>query len=233
MHYVNDQMERVPDHGITITLPIPAADPDLFKNKATDDVLLLLSRHRFEAFTIGELADRTGHTKQTVSRAVDVLGTNELVDVTPEGNRKQVRINDKRLSVPDDPYLRIPQSEFREPVKAAVDDLRDRLEHCLGIVLYGSVARGEADRRSDVDLWVLVGEDRAANQRAANRVRADLEERTFDGDRYAFDVDVEAMASVPRYTEDIREIVLSGIPLYETAEFETVTKLLEAETTDE
>nr|WP_274326211.1 nucleotidyltransferase domain-containing protein [Halosimplex aquaticum] len=30
--------------------------------------------------------------------------------------------------------------------------------------MFGSVARGEADRRSDIDLWVLVEEDRMTNQ---------------------------------------------------------------------
>lgn len=37
-------------------------------------------------------------------------------------------------------------------------------DHIAGIVLYGSVARGDADRRSDIDLWVLVEDDRMANQ---------------------------------------------------------------------
>jgi predicted nucleotidyltransferase len=50
----------------------------------------------------------------------------------------------------------------------------DRLESVVGIGLYGSVARGEADRRSDIDLWVFVAEDRLENQRTANHVRQDL-----------------------------------------------------------
>lgn len=219
-------MKQNPTAGITISLQIPVQDPDLFKNKATDDVLLFLSRHRFDEFTLGEVATRTGHTKPTVGRAVDVLTANDLVVEEASGTRRLVQINRERLTVPDDPFLQIPQVEYHEPVKAAVDELQERLENVLGIVLYGSVARGEADRRSDIDLWVLVSEQRAASQRTANEIERDLEERTFETTRYDYDIDVETVSSVPTYTEDIREIVLSGLPLYETAAFETVTNLL-------
>lgn len=227
--YMEHDVKQDSEVGITISLPIPAQNPNLFKNKATDDVLLLLSRHRFDEFTIGELAKRTGHSKPTVGRAVDVLEGNDLLVEKPEGNRRLVRINRERLSVPDDPYLRIPQREFHEPVKVAVDRLRNRLDNVLGIVLYGSVARGEADRRSDIDLWILVSEGRAESQRTVNEVERDLEEREFRGSRYDYDIDIEALSSVPRYTDDIREIVLSGIPLYETSKFETIEKLLLSE----
>lgn len=223
---MNHEMKRDPPSGVAVSVPVPAGDPDLFKNKATDDVLMFLSRHRFDEFTVAALAERTGHTKPTVGRAVDVLAGNGLVVEEADGNRRLVRIDRRRLSVPDDPFLRIPQREFQAPAKAAVDELRDRLDGLLGVVLYGSVARGEADRRSDVDLWVLVDEDRAGSQRTVNELERDLEEREFEGERYGFDVDVEAVSSVPRYTESVREIVLSGIPLYETTAFGTVEELL-------
>jgi predicted nucleotidyltransferase len=96
----------------------------------------------------------------------------------------------------------------------------------VGIILYGSVARGEADRRSDIDLWVLTRSERAESQREANAIARDLEDREFDGDRYAYDIDVEAVQAIPAYTEDIREIVVSGIPVYKTSDFETVENLL-------
>ena len=214
------------DHGKRISLDIPAQDPDLFKNKATDDVLVFLSRHRFDEFTIGELAGGTGHTKPTVGRAVDVLAENKLVRADNEANRRLVRINRDRFSVPDDPFLRIPQSEFQKPVRAAVEELENALEDLLGIVLFGSVAEGQADRRSDVDLWVLVREHRAESQRRANDVAFDLGEREFGNARYDFDIDVESVSSVPRYTESVRDLVHTGIPLHETPEFEKVERLL-------
>jgi predicted nucleotidyltransferase len=219
------------DPGVTITLPIPSTN--LFKHKATNDVLLFLSRHRFSEYTISEIATYTEQTEQSVKRAVDVLCENGLVKDSPEGNRRLISINRKGLSIPDDPYLQIPQTEFQEPAKAAVEELESSLDNIQAILLYGSVARGEADRRSDIDLWVLVSQDRPKEQRKANEVKKELEQRKFDGDRYGFDIDVESVSSIPKYTEEIREIVLSGITLYEKENFETVRNLLEEEVEDE
>ncbi|KKF39699.1 nucleotidyltransferase [Halorubrum saccharovorum] len=212
--------------GVSISVQIPVADADLFKSKATNDILLFLTNHRFKQFSQREVADQIDHSQQTVRRAINTLVENGLVVESPKNNQRLVQINRERLAIPDDPLLRIPQPEFQKPVKAAVDELTDRLDGVIGIVLYGSVARGEADRRSDIDLWVLTTNDRAPNQREANAVGRDLEDAEFDGNRYAYDIDVEAVQAIPTYTEDVREIVVSGIPIYSTTKFETVEKLL-------
>ncbi|TKX35480.1 MarR family transcriptional regulator [Halorubrum sp. CGM5_25_10-8B] len=188
--------------------------------------MLFLTNHRFKQFSQREVADQIGHSQQTVRRAINTLVKNGLVVERPDNNQRLVQINRERLAVPDDPILRIPQPEFHKPVKAAVDALTGRLNGVIGTVLYGSVARGEADRRSDIDLWVLTTNERAPNQRKANSVGRDLEDTEFDGNRYAYDIDVETVQAIPTYTDDIREIVVSGIPIYSTNQFETVEKLL-------
>jgi len=223
---MSHKTESSPEQGVSISVPVPSSDGDLFKSKATNDILLFLTNHRFKQFSQREVADQIGHSQQTVRRAINTLVENGLVVEHPDNNQRLVQINRERLAVPDDPLLRIPQPEFHEPVKAAVDVLTGRLNGVIGIVLYGSVARGEADRRSDIDLWVLTTNERAPNQREANAVGRDLEDAEFDGNRYAYDTDVEAVQAIPTYTEDIREIVVSGIPIYSSNKFETVEKLL-------
>jgi predicted nucleotidyltransferase len=229
---MNRETKRSDSPGASISLSIPPSDPDLFRHKATSDVLLFLTNHRFSDFSLRELATQIDHSHQSVRRAVNVLSANDLVIDSPESNQRLVQINRQRLSIPDDPILRIPQSEFHQPVKAAVTKLRENISDVVGIVLYGSVARGDADRRSDIDLWVLTRSGRAESQREANAVARDLEERKFDGNRYAYDIDVEAVQAIPAYTDDIREIVVSGIPVYKTDNFETVENLLLEEGVD-
>jgi len=220
------EAEEAGSEGTSISLSIPPLDPDLFKHKATSDVLLFLTNHRFSEFSLRELAAHIGHSHQSVRRAVNVLSANALIIESSESNRRLVQINRQRLSIPDDPILRIPQSEYHQPVKTAVSKLRENLSDVVGILLYGSVARGEADRRSDIDLWVLTRSGRAENQREANAIARDLEDMEFDGDRYAYDIDVEAVPAISAYTDDIREIIVSGIPVYKTNDFETVENLL-------
>jgi predicted nucleotidyltransferase len=223
---MNRETEMKDSTGTSISLSIPPQEPDLFKHKATSDILLFLSNNRFSEFSLREIANQVDHSEQSVRRAVNVLSANDLVVDSPEQNKRLIQINRTRLSIPDDPILRIPQAEYHKPVKAAVDSLKEKLGDVVGIVLYGSVARGEADRRSDIDLWALVRADRSPNQRQANTIARDLEEQEFDGDRYAYDIDVETVEAIPAYTEDISELVALGIPVFKTDDFETVENLL-------
>lgn len=51
----------------------------------------------------------------------------------------------------------------------------------------------------------------------------------FESGRFAYDIDVEEVSSIPMYTSDAsdgREIVLSGIPMNRTSQFDTVERLL-------
>lgn len=211
---------------------MPARDAGLYAHSATDDLLLFLANHPFEEFTLRELGELLSTSKDTVRRSVDVLEANDLVRTERRGTGRPVRINRARLDLPDGPVLRIPQPEFQEPVREALDELERRLDSLVAILLYGSVARGDADRRSDVDLWVLVEEDRPENQRRAHEVVDELEDRRFDGQRYDYHVVVEGLQSVPAFTEDVARIVIDGIPLYRTETFDDVERILREEVTD-
>lgn len=210
----------------SIRVPIPAESPELYRIGGTDEILSFLSRNRYEQFTQTEISEHVETSYPSVGKAVDLLAENGLVNVEFEGRSKQIEINRDRLSVPDDPFLQIPQAHFRAPVRAAVDEVTNELESVIGVVLYGSVARGEADRRSDIDLWVVVQENRAENQRLANDVRNSLQEREFDGDRYEFHIVTESVTSIPAFTDDVAQIIGSGIPLHGTDEFDKLRNLL-------
>lgn len=215
------------DHrGLSIQVPIPLSEQSLFRLESTDTVLEFLARNRYESVTQTDLAANLDSSESSVQRAVDVLAANDLVDTTYDGNRKYVQIQRERLSIPDDPFLEIRQTAFEPPVKAAVEELRAALDDVVGIVLYGSVASGEADRRSDVDLWVAVRAERARNQRIANEIVAELEAQRFDGERYAFHVVVESLETIPSFTDDVTNILRSGIVLFESPEFDRLRTLL-------
>jgi len=219
-----------PDTGppeARIKVPVPAKNEDLYRHSVTNDLLSFLIDRPFEEYTLRKLASLVGTTHRTVSLAVDILEDNDLVVVTPEGNKKLVGINRDRIETPENDVLRIPQPEFQQPVREAVDALVDQLDDVLGILVYGSVARGEADRQSDVDLWVLVRDNRSRNQQRAAELAKDLAETRIDGDRYGFHIVVESPESVPAYTEDIASIVTAGIPVYRTEEFEQFRSLME------
>lgn len=172
------------------------------------------------------MTNAVDYSQLTITKTVDIVAANDLVIDRRDGNARLVRINPERLSRPDDPILRIPQGEFHTPVRTAVEMLVEQLYNILGVVLYGSVARGDADRRSDIDLWVLVEDDGMATQRTANRIRQDLEDEEFDTGRYAYEIDVESFPAVPNYTEELHDVLSGGLVVYDSARFETVRKMV-------
>lgn len=198
-----------------VSIPIPAPNADLFRYKATNDILRLLVDNPYETFTIRDLGRLTDHTPYSVKSAVDVLEDNDIVIAKPEGNRRPVGINRACVSKPDDPILRIPQPEFHDPVRTALDRLQTELDDVRGILIFGSVARGQADRQSDIDLWVLLGDSRG-DQHRANEIAKELGQQRFDGERYEFQILVESIESAHGYADRLEDIFTDAITLEES-----------------
>jgi len=194
----------------------PAGDTDVFRIGAADEILRLLADAHETEFTIPELVDVTGAARSTVWRAVDLLDSLGVVRIRETPQRNYVSIDPERLHK-DDPILAIDQAEFHRPVRAFVERVRDRLdenddiEGLVGIVVFGSVARGEADRQSDIDVFVVVDGDRTVARRLVTDVVSELTEVRFDGDRFAFEPYVESVESAERAGSKLREILTEGI----------------------
>lgn len=203
------------NQAAAIRLPVPAPNPELFRHKATNDILRLLLDNPYETFTIRALSRLTEHSTYSIKSAVDVLEDNGLVTAESDGNRRPVGINRTQVSKPDDPVLRIPQTEFHDPVRTALDQLRSELDDVRGVLVFGSVARGQADRQSDIDLWVLVADSRGEQHRA-NEIATELGQERFDGERYEFQVMVETIESAHGYDDRLTEIFTDAITLHES-----------------
>ena len=213
---LKDKIKSTTEQGTTITVAVPALDATLYRYEATNPVLQFLVDNPYTTQTIRELSRLTDYSHPAIKNAVDVLAANDIVHVEAEGNQKQVSINRSRITKPDDPILTIPQPTFHAPVREAVGQLQDTLDDVKGIIVFGSVARGAADRQSDIDLWVLVQDDRGTNQRRANEIATGLENERFDGDRYEFQILVESARSALNVGDRLTEILLSGITIVDT-----------------
>lgn len=203
------------DTSVRVSIPIP---DDVFRHSACGPVLSLLADTPHAAFGIRDLSRAIERPHRSVSLAVDDLEALGLVTTTAESGKKLVQIDRNRLETADDPIVRIPQVEFHDPIRRLRSELLDRLEDVAGILLFGSVARGDADRKSDIDCFVLVRSDRATNQKRAHELAQELGEERFNGDRYDFQIMVESGDSASRQRDRLQEIVVDGITLYETQE---------------
>lgn len=196
----------------TIALEYPFPGDRVFRYQAMQDVLELLIEEPFQEYTVGELADLVDANQGTVSKAVPLLAGLGVVRTRRDGRSQYVSIDRRRLEKPD-PVLSIPQPEFQEPVNAFVERVGTELDDLVGILLFGSVARGEADRASDIDLLVVVEEDRTAARRNVQSIVKDLEATKFGGDRFTFQVLVESTASASRVGERLQRQFDEGLTL--------------------
>lgn len=207
--------------GIKVCIDVnPAGDTGIFRIRAADGILRVLVDAHEEEFTIPELVAVTGVTRSTVWRAVELLDGLGILDVRDTPQRKYISIDPGALQK-DDPILTIKQSEFHEPVRMFVESVRntldksDKVERLVGIIVFGSVARGEADRQSDIDCFVVVEGDRTAARRLVTDVVSELRDQRFNGDRFEFEQYVESVESAIRAGRKLREIFDEGITIYE------------------
>lgn len=209
----------------TIALEYPFPQDRVFRYQAMQDVLSLLVEEPYEEYSVSRLAEMVEANQATVSKAVRLLDELGPVQTRRDG-RKQYVSADRELVTKADPVLSIPQSEFHKPVREFVDRARDLLDGLVGIVLFGSVARGEADRASDIDLLIVVDEDKTQGRRTVQSVVKDLEDTKFDGDRYTFEALVESVDSATRVGDRLRRQFEEGITLVGSDELSALRRVV-------
>jgi len=202
----------------------PKTDNEIFRIAAADDVLRLLADAHESEFSIPELVETTDVARSTVWRAVDLLDSIGVVQMREAPQRNYISIDPNRLQK-DDPVLAIPQAELHDPIRAFVDAVEqavveaEDIAELVGIVVFGSVARGEADRQSDIDCFVVVDGDRTIARRRVTDIVATLQTERFDGDRFVYEPYVESVDSAHRAGSKLREIVTEGVTVYESDQF--------------
>lgn len=204
-----------------IALDYPFPEDRVFRYQAMQDVLSVLIEEPYEEYTVSQLAEMVPANQATVSKSVRLLADLGPIQTRREGRKQYVSIDRRRLTKPD-PVLSIPQAEFHKPVRAFVDRIEDELDDLVGILLFGSVARGEADRASDIDLLVFVEDDRTRARRTVQSIVSDLESEKFDGNRYAFEVLVESIDSAQRIGGRLRQQFDEGLTLMGSDELSAI-----------
>jgi predicted nucleotidyltransferase len=209
-----------------VRLDFPFPEVRVFRYQAMQDILHHLVNNPFEEFTQQELATITGADISSVSRAVDLLDKLGVLEIDA-GKPARISIEQSHIEW-SDPVFAIPQHQFRAPIQAFLDTLTSRIdestevEELVGVVCFGSVARGTADRSSDIDLLVIVDGDATHGRRMGSETARDLADETFDGDRYEFEVLVETPESAVSHGQDLQEIFDEGIVLERTAALDDV-----------
>lgn len=213
-----------------IDLPLP--DRPVFRYGAADEMLDIVAKYPDQVFTNREFRRLTGYGGPSVQNGLDLLLTLDLLIEDVRDGRTEYRLNGDRVDGSLTGIGAVPQPEFHAPIRAFRERVLESVVDLRGIVVFGSVARGEADRRSDIDVFVVVASTPPMEARqAVADVVADIEDETFGGHRYGFDQHVESAMETREYGERVVEILTEGIPIHTTDEFEELRAMIIEEAT--
>lgn len=209
---------------VDVRLPLP--DEQIFRYEAMDDILEITAQTPSGEFSNRELQELTGFGGPSVSKALSLLEAMELIIRRETGQKTLYRIDTDRLHGATDPLMNIPQSEFRTPLRLFTQRVKDAVSSLAGILCFGSVARGEADRTSDLDVFVLIAEDDelVSMRRTISDIKHDIETDPIDGQRYEFEVFVESAESARTRGAALRPLFQEGVTLYKTETLHAVTQ---------
>ena len=210
-----------PKEGSYIRLPVPLGEPDAFRYGATADILHLLVDNPDREFTNRELHRVIGKGLSSVNAAVDTLEALGVISVDRSGRANAVQMDPAMLVKADDPVTTIPQTAYHAPVRAILNEIKDRIADDIGVVLFGSVARGTADRTSDIDLFVVIKGDRMQAQREAHTIEQEIANEQFDGDRYEAHIVIEPKDTATKH-DRIEDILTEGVTLQESPALDAV-----------
>ncbi len=188
---------------------------NVFRYAIARDILLFLGKNRYKQFTISDIARNLDIRPNTgnLRRALQALVLAGLLDEKKEGRGKFLKIKDDVILYPKDPYIQIPQVEFREIVRDIVEKVkRDR--RVVKVILFGGVARGTADRMSDID-FLVVSKDVIAIQNKTSKIAHNCRTGKMFDQRYGISIRVIDVEELKKPRGFVKDALLEGIVLYE------------------
>ncbi len=102
-----------------------------------------------ENYSVRDLAKKAGCSPAKVTQFVVIYLKNRLVNVENDKNRKVIALNKSNLLVREIITLIYTSKVLNSKSFSSLKKISD------SIGLYGSVAEGTVDKKSDIDLWVL------------------------------------------------------------------------------
>lgn len=171
-------------------------------------VLAALVRLR-KPVTGRELAAQAAVPSATARRIIDDLAAAGLVHLQPTGRAIGVTLNRRHLAVPALEQLVALRAGLIERLRAAISEWS---EPAAAGWLFGSAARGDGDRRSDVDIVVV----------ARRKPSPVWDEQIGALDRLVSDITGNTAQVIDYTSARFRELVKSGNPLVRSLRVEGI-----------
>lgn len=201
-------------------LSYPFPQQRIFRSKSIPKLLDILINNPHQQFTVSQLKQLTETGGSSINLGLETLRALDLIEEQREGKKLLISLNRERVDKPSDSLFAIPQESFRDPVFEIRQKLVSELDYVAGVILFGSVARGKADRTSDIDLLVIVEENLTKARRKASEIKSELEETKINGQRYPYHILVESCASAKKRGDKLENIFIEGLVVHNSKTLE-------------
>lgn len=212
------------NEAVSISIDLPLPEQRVFSSETVSEILELLVNNPYQEFSKSQLQELTGRGWSSIQKGVKILESLKLVNTKFEGKSNLISLNTEKVDKPSDPVFSISQDSFREPVRRFKEKVLGEVDYVAGVLVFGSVARGEADRASDIDILVVVEDELTSARRKVTDIVSELEEEEIEGDRYEFEALVESVETTEKRGERIRNIFSEGLVLHRTKKLEKLKK---------
>lgn len=186
----------------------------LFRYGLIRDIILLVGKSKEKEVTISDIARGLGLQPNTgnLRKAVKVVVDAGLLIERKSGRGRFLRIAPNITISPQNPYMQIPQVEYRDIVKTIVERLK-KLRGISRAIVFGGVARGTADRLSDIDVLVAAKTPHRITAPIA-RIMHECRSGRLLGERYSVNIKIITNHEIEHPKSFVQDALIEGITLY-------------------
>ncbi len=125
---------------------------DVLFTKTQQKVLGLLFGKPDETFYLNEIVRLAGIGKGTVSRELEKMQSVDLISTFRVGNQNHYQANKKCPIYKELSGIVRKTFGISDVIKQALSDIKDEIDYAF---VYGSVAKGNENKKSDIDLMIV------------------------------------------------------------------------------
>lgn len=197
-----------------IKIPIQnAATEKIFRWGYARDLLMFLAKNPYDSFTVSEIIRRLDiKSRDSLSKLLEAMKDAKLIESVRVGRKRFISINREYIEIPKDALSQIPQKEYQNIVKLVVDKISKKKE-IEKVILFGAVARGTADRMSDIDILV-VGKNVLKLQDKLGRISYDAKSGKLLPERFELNIRIISPLEFSKPRGFVKDAQTEGIVLF-------------------
>jgi predicted nucleotidyltransferase len=197
-----------------VKIPIQnAATEKIFRWNCARDLSMFLAKNPYNSYTVSEIINRLDiKSRDSLSKLLDAMKDAELIESVRVGRKRFISINSELIEMPKDSFSQIPQKEYRKIVKLIVSKIIKKKE-VKKVILFGAMARGSADRMSDIDILV-VGKNVSKLQDKLGKISYDAKSGKILPERFELNIRIITPLEFTKPRGFVKDALMEGILLF-------------------